>query len=159
MDQELSQLLTAIASCVIALTAIVGVGIARGQLLKMGDAANVQTVQMLMNMNAAMNSALDEIAVASKDMVELTLEGNAQGGVTHEQKKFTAKQLAAKKSRYLNALDQLAGCLLRNKRIEKQYKQDYEHVITTAVKKYLMDTGSEARYRNLMKLYQKWNED
>lgn len=148
---------SAIAAWVTAAAAIIALLIAKRQLRKMGDGSEVQTVQMFVHIDAAITEAIGRAQNAAQKLSELKQRKRTEGGVTDEQLSYAEKRLNAETTGILNAVDRLAGCLLRNKRLEEIYKQDYFHSIISVVDKYPDKFhGPRERFKNLRQLYKKW---
>lgn len=62
---------------------------------------------------------------------------------------------------YLNSMDRFCACILREQFPETDYRKDYRNavneIVTHANYKELMGTGT--RYRNIVKLYDKWADE
>ena len=57
---------------------------------------------------------------------------------------------------YFNALDRLASSILNGQFPRKVIKQDYQEYILCAVRQFPEELGVGTKYRNVRKLYEKW---
>ena len=80
-----------------------------------------------------------------------------------DEKHRNATILAFEEARetYLNAMDRFCSCILKGDFPEIEYRKDYRHavnkIVTHSNYKDLMGTGT--RYRNILKLYEKWADE
>jgi len=60
------------------------------------------------------------------------------------------------KENYLNSLDRLSYCILHNYLSDKDWRTEYRDTIFDAVDKNENSFGLSSRYRNIIKIYDKW---
>lgn len=62
------------------------------------------------------------------------------------------------KETYFNSLDRLASSILKGHFPDKTMKLDYQESITRVVREFKDDFGTSTEYRNVLKLYNKWQD-
>lgn len=72
--------------------------------------------------------------------------------------KFTSASLAfdEAKQMYLNSLDRLCFCVLKNLLHDADMRLEYRETIKMAVSQFPEDFGISTPYRNIKKVYEKW---
>ena len=59
---------------------------------------------------------------------------------------------------YINSIDRLAFCILRNHLSENELKSEYRDVVFDLVEKRKEEFGVTSRYRNILKVYNIWKD-
>lgn len=66
------------------------------------------------------------------------------------------EKIEVAKENYLNSLDRLSYCILHNYLSDKDWRTEYRDTIFDAVDKNENSFGLSSRYRNIIKIYDKW---
>jgi len=63
------------------------------------------------------------------------------------------------KENYLNSLDRLSYCILHDYLSDRDWRTEYRDTIFDAVDSYKENFGVSSRYRNTIKIYDKWKNE
>tara|TARA_R110002096_G_scaffold37468_2_gene104022 strand:+ start:1990 stop:2490 length:501 start_codon:yes stop_codon:yes gene_type:complete len=63
------------------------------------------------------------------------------------------------KENYLNSLDRLSYCILHDYLSDRDWRTEYRDTIFDAVDNYQENFGVSSRYRNTIKIYDKWKSE
>ncbi len=74
------------------------------------------------------------------------------------QPKFLQERYDEARESYFNSLDRLASSILRGHFPDAEMKQDYHEAITEVVRAFPDDFDTGTRYRKIVKLYNRWQD-
>lgn len=144
---------SATASSVIATTGLVGVFVAAYQLKRLNSTLRLNGLLGIVQLEAEINRRRSRLVDIGQQII---LEGK---GKTAQEKKVLAsleQRLKVDTEAYLNAVDRLAFCILKDYFPEREWRTEYRDFIATDVADHEEYFRADTRYNNMLKLHQKW---
>lgn len=176
MEQETYNLWSFIISSLGVVAAGFAAVVYYGQLKKMAESARISREQ-LESMARSVEEAVKANSLATLSAV-LTLEsaiaenrarlsaaaaevGRLKADDDEQKRKTAALVFNEARENYLNSMDRLCACILRGQFPEEEYRKDYRNWVFEIMSHdnykdliHRMDT----RYRNIVKLYERWQD-
>ena len=145
---------------------IIGIFIAYKQLNNLVDSVKtsqknnaIQTVQLMLSIYKIITESktnLEAHVIVLNDVKKRFENGDE---LTEQELLFQQLIMNIRIEDYLNSLDTLCSCLLKDNELEADYKSDYEKIVDAAFNNYSSNFEiSQKNYRNLWALYSKWNQ-
>jgi len=133
-----------------------GVAVAFFQLRRLNKSLKLNGVLGIVQLEIEINNRRTQLANVSH---EISLEGNKTKSAARDKRLVTLdKRLEVDTEAYLNAVDRLAYCILKNYFPNREWKIEYRDFIATEISDHSEFFGPDTRYDNILKLHNKWKE-
>ena len=150
-----TQDLSAYATVAIAVLTLIWVVVAWVQLAGIKRGMNLSSLMAVLEIETQMNERKMHFDQCSAD-VRLADVENAPSEV----KKIRAALFNSAKENYLNAMDRLCFCILKEYLRDKDWRAEYRNVLKQTVEKFATTDFTEASpFRNIKKLNSKWQDE
>lgn len=129
------------------------------QIHRMTKANSISSVAALLQIESSLSQNRQRIDQAAVAMAHLT--ARRQSGVTVQPAEIEActMEMNGAIQNYLNSLDRLCACILRDILREDHAKQDYRDLINAAIANYKDEFDTViGRYYHILKLRDRWRE-
>ena len=141
---------TAWATCATALSAFLAVGVAGWQLRNLNSTLRMNRLSTVLQLEAEINARkrnVDEVVadvrvaeLSGEDVIVLVLRDKLDGYVEN----------------WLNAVDRLAYCILRNYFTDKDWRTEYRQYLAALVTEHEERFGAATIYKNMVDLHNRW---
>jgi hypothetical protein len=146
---------------------IIGLRFAYKQLKSLADSVKsseknnaIQTIQLMVSFSKLITESkiiLDTQSIKLRDIKNRFDAGEEFTKAEIQREEFV---LSIRTQDYLNSVDNICSCLLKDEKLETDYKKDYYKVINEAFTNYTSEFNiSQDNYHNLWSLYVKWNQN
>lgn len=153
-----------------ALTTIISAGVlwvayhqikqVKRQLKSLSENQKNNTLMTVLELESELNKRKENFNKVNFELREYDLE------VQHSKKKLSKELLEiykdkidAAKENYLNSLDRLSYCILHDYLSDRDWRSEYRDTIFEAVDNYKDNYDVSTRYRNTIKIYNKWKSE
>ena len=119
------------------------------------DANSIATLNAVINLEKTITDNRNRLSQTAAEVSKLSSDTDTQ----HKQTVILVFNEA--RENYLNSMDRLCACIIRGQIPEVDYRKDYINAINEIVthKNYNELMGVGTRYRNIVKLYEKWADE
>lgn len=143
-------------SVVVASTGCVAVAVAAFQLRRLNSTLRLNGLLGVVQLENEINSRRTRLVDVSQD---IAMEGKKPR--TQQDKRLLEsleERFKVDTEAYLNAVDRLAFCILKNYFPEREWRVEYRDFIATDVADHEEYFGASTRFDNILKLHRKWKE-
>jgi hypothetical protein len=137
-----------------AIAAFLAVAVAYWQLSGLNDTLRINGLMAVLQIESELNARKHQMAE-----VATRLEMECSRIPSRQKPKLIvslSKQLNACLENYLNAVDRLAFCILKDYVPEKDWRAEYRECMASDIESYPEFFGPSSRYRNIKDLHDKW---
>ena len=145
---------SATAAATIALTGLVGVVVAGYQLKRLNSTLRLNGLLGVVQLESEINKRRSRLVDVGQQII---LEGGK--AKSNQDKKLLAsleERLKVDTEAYLNSVDRLAFCILKDYFPEREWRTEYRDFIATDVSDHEEYFRANTRYDNMLKLHNKW---
>lgn len=144
--------LGAIATAVAAVAAVVGVWVAWSQLGNLNSTLRMNALAIVLQLESEMNSRKAKGDELAAEIRKVTIEPHPNQRLVE----ILGDHLKGCLESWLNAVDRLAFCILREYVPEKDWKTEYRNYIADMIRVHKEYFGPDTIYTNIIDLHHKW---
>lgn len=146
---------TAVATVVLALTAVATVFIAYWQLSNLNRTLTMSGLSVVLQLEAEMNCRKEKV----DDVLAKLREEANKTSRDEKQIEILRDQMQGYFENWLNAADRFAYCIMRGHFSELDWKADYRDYFTALVRDHPEKFGPATIHNNILDLYNKWRKE
>jgi hypothetical protein len=142
---------------------VLAVLVAYGQLKRMAQSVDIavkanaiSTVNTVLSIEQMIFENRVRLSEASIAVSEMNARADRGDHIVPADVEIATLRFNEARESYLNAFDRLCACLLRGSIPEDDYRKDYRGGLTELVQQHRELLGVDTRFRNIIKLYDKW---
>lgn len=146
----------AVGTVVAAGAALYAAHVAKKQLQNLNETFRLGRLETLLQLESEINgrrTELTDVALELQKEIEKAKKEQNQREVD-----ALNRRLRVKTESYLNAIDRLSYCILKDFFPEKDWRSEYREYIATDLRDHPEFFGPGTRYNNILKLHDKWRE-
>lgn len=130
------------------------------QLKGLAENQKNSTLMTVLELESELNKRKESFDKANFELREYNLEiDNSKKKLSTELLEIYRDKIDVSKENYLNSLDRLSYCILHNYLSDRDWRTEYRDTIFDAVDSYKENFGVSSRYRNMIKIYDKWKNE
>ncbi|MCG8883981.1 hypothetical protein G1L02_12545 [Tenacibaculum finnmarkense] len=153
-----------------ALTTIISAGVlwvayyqikqVKKQLKGLSDNQKNSTLMTVLELESELNKRKENFDKSNFELREYNLEiETSNKELNKDLLDIYADKIEVSMENYLNSLDRLSYCILHNYLSDRDWRTEYRDTIFDAVDNYNEKFGVSTRYRNTVKIYEKWKSE
>jgi len=146
---------TAISACFAVLVAFIGILIANKQLGGIRQAIRTDSLMAILSIESELSAKkekCDELAIKLSRTVSLDQSPESEI-------KLLKTRLDLALENWINTLERLCFCILKNYVPEKDWRLEYREYIAEAIRSQSEFFAAGTRYNNLLQLHEKWSRE
>lgn len=130
------------------------------QLKGLAENQKNSTLMTVLELESELNKRKENFDKANFELREYNLEiENSKKKLSKELLEIYRDKIDVSKENYLNSLDRLSYCILHDYLSDRDWRTEYRDTIFDAVDSYKESFGVSSRYRNTIKIYDKWKSE
>ena len=130
------------------------------QLKGLAENQKNSTLMTVLELESELNKRKENFDKANFELREYNLEiENSKKKLSKELLEIYRDKIEVSKENYLNSLDRLSYCILHDYLSDRDWRTEYRDTIFDAVDSYKENFGVSSRYRNTIKIYDKWKSE
>ena len=130
------------------------------QLKGLSENQKNSTLMTVLELESELNKRKENFDKANFELREYNLElENSKKKLSKELIEIYRDKIDVSKENYLNSLDRLSYCILHDYLSDRDWRTEYRDTIFDAVDSYNENFGVSSRYRNTIKIYDKWKSE
>lgn len=130
------------------------------QLKGLSENQKNSTLMTVLELESELNKRKENFDKANFELREYNLEiENSKKKLSKELLEIYRDKIDVSKENYLNSLDRLSYCILHDYLSDRDWRTEYRDTIFDAVDSYKENFGVSSRYRNTIKIYDKWKNE
>lgn len=130
------------------------------QLKGLSDNQKNSTLMTVLELESELNKRKESFDKTNFELMEYNLEiETSKKKLNKDLLAIYAEKIEVSKENYLNSLDRLSYCILHNYLSDRDWRTEYRDTIFDAVDNYNEKFGISTRYRNTVKIYDKWKSE
>ena len=130
------------------------------QLKGLSENQKNSTLIAVLELESELNKRKENFDKVNFELREYDLElENSKKKVNKELLEIFIDKIDVAKENYLNSLDRLSYCILHEYLSDRDWRTEYRDTIFDAVDSYKENYGVSSRYRNTIRIYDKWKSE
>tara|TARA_R110002049_G_scaffold145137_2_gene307377 strand:- start:473 stop:973 length:501 start_codon:yes stop_codon:yes gene_type:complete len=130
------------------------------QLKGLAENQKNSTLMTVLELESELNKRKENFDKANFELREYNLEiENSKKKLSKELLEIYRDKIDVSKENYLNSLDRLSYCILHDYLSDRDWRTEYRDTIFEAVDTYKENYDVSSRYRNTIKIYDKWKSE
>ena len=130
------------------------------QLKGLSENQKNSTLMTVLELESELNKRKENFDKVNFELREYNLElENSKKKVNKELLEIFIDKIDVAKENYLNSLDRLSYCILHEYLSDRDWRTEYRDTIFDAVDSYKENYGVSSRYRNTIRIYDKWKSE
>jgi hypothetical protein len=130
------------------------------QLKGLSENQKNSTLMTVLELESELNKRKENFDKTNFELREYNLEvENSKKKLSKELLEIYRDKIDVAKENYLNSLDRLSYCILHDYLSDRDWRTEYRDTIFDAVDSYKENFGVSSRYRNTIKIYDKWKNE
>lgn len=156
----ISSALTTILSAGVLWVAYYQIKQVKKQLIRLSENQKNSTLMAVLELESELNKRKENFDKENFELREYNLEiENSKKKLNKELLEIFRDKIDVAKENYLNSLDRLSYCILHDYLSDRDWRTEYRDTIFDAVDNYQENYGVSSRYRNTIKIYDKWKSE
>jgi hypothetical protein len=130
------------------------------QLKSLSENQKNSTLMTVLELESELNKRKENFDKANFELREYNLEiQKSEKSFNIDLLEIHQDKISVSKENYLNSLDRLSYCILHNYLSDRDWRTEYRDIIFDAIDNYKDSFGVSSRYRNTIKIYNKWKSE
>lgn len=130
------------------------------QLKGLAENQKNSTLMTVLELESELNKRKENFDKANFELREYNLGiENSKKKLSKELLEIYTDKIDVSKENYLNSLDRLSYCILHDYLLDRDWRTEYRDTIFEAVDTYKENYDVSSRYRNTIKIYDKWKSE
>ncbi|MBD3581559.1 hypothetical protein [Flavobacterium selenitireducens] len=130
------------------------------QLRSLAEGQKNSTLMTVLELESEMNKRKENLDQSNFDFRQYGIDVNSNGRELDDSSiELFRDRINVSRENYLNALDRLSYCIIHNYLSDRDWKTEYRDIIFDAVDNFSECYGVSSRFRNTIKLYDKWKSE
>lgn len=156
----ISSALTTILSAGVLWVAYYQIKQVKKQLKGLSENQKNSTLMTVLELESELNKRKENFDKVNFELREYNLEiENSKKKLSKELLEIYKDKIDVAKENYLNSLDRLSYCILHDYLSDRDWRTEYRDTIFEAVDNYKENYDVSSRYRNTIKIYDKWKSE
>ncbi|WP_339686637.1 hypothetical protein [uncultured Nonlabens sp.] len=156
----ISSALTTILSAGVLWVAYYQIKQVKKQLKGLSENQKNSTLMTVLELESELNKRKENFDKVNFELREYNLEiENSKNKLSKELLEIYKDKIDVAKENYLNSLDRLSYCILHDYLSDRDWRTEYRDTIFEAVDNYKENYNVSSRYRNTIKIYDKWKSE
>lgn len=130
------------------------------QLKGLAENQKSSTLMTVLELESELNKRKESFDKANFELREYNLEiKKDKKKLNEELLEIYCDKINVVKENYFNSLDRLSYCIIHEYLSDRDWRTEYREIIFDAVDEYEESFGVSSRYRNTIKIYDKWKNE
>jgi len=130
------------------------------QLKGLAENQKNSTLMTVLELESELNKRKESFDKANFELREYNLEiKKDKKNLNKDLLEIYIDKINVAKENYFNSLDRLSYCIIHEYLSDRDWRTEYREIIFDAVDKYEESFGVSSRYRNTIKIYDKWKNE
>ncbi len=130
------------------------------QLKGLAENQKNSTLMTVLELESELNKRKENFDKVNFELREYNLEiENSKKKLSKDLLEIYKDKISVAKENYLNSLDRLSYCIIHDYLSDRDWRTEYRDTIFEAVDSYKENYDVSSRYRNTIKIYDKWKSE